>query len=1355
MASKREQELLRLKKLLGEVNALREKTGQGILDEKGLGRGAKSISGLNAQLNILKSLVSEVEDGFGGIGDIIEDIGKSLGAADDKVKQFKGSYSKLQSIAQNFKRDNLKIDEMDYKQVQKNIKQIRDQIALQKDLYDKLVKREKEMASLIEKADGKKKKALEEELKQIQIIIDEREKGIKIEQELLRKARLRLNQEKQIQNTMGFTAAIVSEIAGTFSRMGIHASFFDQVKEDMREAAKSGSKLNVALAGAKGVLKGVGKGLADPGVQMGLLKSLFNYLKDAAEFFRKQEGAAAKVFEVPGMGGVVRGAEDMFHFTEELIQAQAILQDGVGKTLNFNKQNAREAFDLSHFYGLANDEVGRLYQNSVMLGIEFTNLKGEVFDSRVEFEQTTGFATDQKAVMKSIAGSSATTRFNMRGQKDAMLKTANYATLLRLDMEKMRDAAEGTLNFEDSIEKEMQAELMLGKDINLEAYRYAALTGDQAKQAEELNRLISTHGKDLHGNVLLQNQFAAALGISRDELMNAVEGQDQQKKLGEDMASEQKRINKYVKEGKTIAEATALAKKDSTEGVIKSAQAAEEITRALEMVKRSLMEAMMPLAQKIFSTKNIQAFVKFAKKAISFLGKVVEIIANNFEIILMALVAWKGFQMIRGIKNMIFGERGSNMMNPVYTYNVNESGGGGLDFGKRLLGGRMKGNVFKYLTGGRKGGVARTINRGFIKMFGKNKFTKFMQTKVFNPLGKSSLGLGKVTDLFAKNISTSGYNLQKTFGTNNMSKITKNILSGFDNLSASQLKLTNKLINKGMLNADLVFKSSLKNNKTAQTILQNADDAFIKRIDPKAIKTAKTTAKGTDVATDVANAANVTLKATNTSAKTSKSLLNTVKTTLKTGATTVGKVLPVLDVALGGGFGYYEATNQSDQYDPVTGEKTYDDYVRDDMSGGEGIFYGITTGGANTGSVLSDVVGIERGTAADEALGVGTAAASGALTGAGIGAALTAWLGPGAAIGGAVGGVIGGVVGAGSELFKLFSDPNSNFRQGLNNAWEATKDFASNAGSTIAGWASSAGSAISGWASDAWSGISNFASSAGETLKGWATSAGETISGWASGAKEWLSGAASSVGDFFSNAWSAAGDFFSDVGQGAKDMFNSAVDTVGNLADNVLDFGKDAYNSISSTVSDMYSGSLLESGVEGAKSVVSDIGSGISSGVDAVGDFLGLWGNGGTMGGVGKSNVRMYANGGNILGSIGNAFSNYLSPLKSIGSMIMNSPIGGAISSVGSGIMSAGRAIGRGMGIVGERGPELVTGPARIYSNSATQAMANSANAGAGMAEVVNAIERLIAVVGAGGDVVIDGAKVGKAVALATSQLGT
>jgi len=636
-------------------------------------------------------------------------------------------------------------------------------------------------------------------------------------------------------------------------------------------------------------------------------------------------------------------------------------------------------------------------------------------------------------------------------------------------------------------------------------------------------------------------------------------------------------------------------------------------------------------------------------------------------------------------------------------------------------------------------------------MFGRNKFTKFMQTGVFNKLGKSSNILSRsLNNVLGRAISTSSTNLTKTFGTNNMSKITKNIVSNFDNLSASQLKLTNKLINKGLLNADIIAKSSLKGSKIATEILQTSP-GLINRVDPKL---QKTIAQNAD---DVAKVANNTIKTAKTTQNVAKTTMNTVKATVKGTINTVGRALPVIDVVLGGGFGYYEATNQADQYDEVTGEKTYDDYVRDDMGGGEGIAYGILTGGANTGSIVTEWVGGERGTATDEAIGVATAATSGALTGAGIGAALTAWLGPGAAIGGAVGGVIGGVVGAGTELFKLFSDPNSNFRQGLNSAWESTKTFAKDTWNSVSTWTSNAATSIGNWASDSWSSIKGWASSAGETLSGWASSAGEAISGWASGAKEWLSGAASSVGDFFSNAWSAAGDFFSDVGQGAKDMFNSAVDTVGNLANNVVDFGKDAYNSISSTVSDMYEGSLLESGVNTAKNVVSDIGSGISNAADDLGDWLGLWANGGTMGGVGKSNVRMYANGGNILGMLkgfGGAIGGMLSPLKSIGGMIMNSPVGQALSSVGGGIMNAGRAIGRGMGIVGERGPELVTGPARIYSNSATQAMANSANAGAGMGEVVNAIESLIALVARGSDVVIDGAKVGKAVALASSNLG-
>lgn len=80
----------------------------------------------------------------------------------------------------------------------------------------------------------------------------------------------------------------------------------------------------------------------------------------------------------------------------------------------------------------------------------------------------------------------------------------------------------------------------------------------------------------------------------------------------------------------------------------------------------------------------------------------------------------------------------------------------------------------------------------------------------------------------------------------------------------------------------------------------------------------------------------------------------------------------------------------------------------------EGAILGALTGGAGTGSMFSSTLGIEQGSTADQALGVGGAAAWGAAAGAAIGAA---FFGVGAPIGAA----IGAVVGAAFELFKIFT----------------------------------------------------------------------------------------------------------------------------------------------------------------------------------------------------------------------------------------------------------------------------------------------------------------------------------------------
>ena len=99
-------------------------------------------------------------------------------------------------------------------------------------------------------------------------------------------------------------------------------------------------------------------------------------------------------------------------------------------------------------------------------------------------------------MMKTIANSSATARFNFQGSKEQMMQAGYYASLMGMTIDDINSAAKTTLDFEDSIASEIEAELMLNKDLNLEKLRYAALTGDSATQASELQRLVKENYKD-------------------------------------------------------------------------------------------------------------------------------------------------------------------------------------------------------------------------------------------------------------------------------------------------------------------------------------------------------------------------------------------------------------------------------------------------------------------------------------------------------------------------------------------------------------------------------------------------------------------------------------------------------------------------------------------------------------------------------------------------------------------------------------------------------------------------------------------------------------------------------------------
>ena len=315
-------------------------------------------------------------------------------------------------------------------------------------------------------------------------------------------------------------------------------------------------------------------------------------------------------------------------------------------------------------------------------------------------------------------------------------------------MQEIAAAAESHLDFESSIAAEIEAEMYLQKDLNLDKLRYAALTGDVATQAAEEERLIRENASSLKGNVLKQQAFAKATGISMENLGKALNHQDELTGLAGEESKD---------------------KLSSAEQMIADGKEAVRIERTWASMVKQIKAALEPLALKLMPIvmKLMEALPKVLDKIISFVGSPAGKVLLGLAGIAIGIRAVQG--MWGKLRELFMGKVGERPYNPMYVWTVNGGGGG---VGGNLLKSVFKGNMFKYL--GNKGGLSRTMNRGFIKAFGKTKFTKFFQTKVFNPLGKNTTKLGgAMNNLFAKVIPNSATNLTKAFGTNNMAKIMK------------------------------------------------------------------------------------------------------------------------------------------------------------------------------------------------------------------------------------------------------------------------------------------------------------------------------------------------------------------------------------------------------------------------------------------------------------------------------------------------------------------------------------------------------------------------------------------------------
>jgi hypothetical protein len=158
-------------------------------------------------------------------------------------------------------------------------------------------------------------------------------------------------------------------------------------------------------------------------------------------------------------------------------------------------------------------------------------------------------AVNEKQLLEDISGLSKDTLATFAAQPGKLAEAAYEARKLGLSLDKLKGVQSSLLDIESSIASEFEAEVLTGKQLNLEKARYFALTNNYAGLAKELQAQDITRASFGKMNVLQQEATAKALGMSAETMGGMLMDQEAMSKLsGIDGDNAKEKFDNLVKQ---------------------------------------------------------------------------------------------------------------------------------------------------------------------------------------------------------------------------------------------------------------------------------------------------------------------------------------------------------------------------------------------------------------------------------------------------------------------------------------------------------------------------------------------------------------------------------------------------------------------------------------------------------------------------------------------------------------------------------------------------------------------------------------------------------------------------------------
>jgi uncharacterized membrane protein len=339
----------------------------------------------------------------------------------------------------------------------------------------------------------------------------------------------------QIASNLGFFPELIGKSNGLFGKLGINSNTFaTNIKKSfvaqngMNQATSAtGKLLNAAAATSKGLAKTLSSAnLSVTSKAAGFLQIVQLAIaanKNVTQLQKSLGISAGNATRLKQEFNANAGAtNDTFITSGKLIKSFGQLQNELGVIVSASDEILVTQTNLTERLGFSSSEAAKLSGILRLQGPNTEATMDNLVGSTDALIKSSGVALDVKDVLKEVANTADSVKVSLASNPEAISEAVVAARQLGTTLSNIDNIAGSLLDFESSISAELEAELLTGKQINLERARAAALANDFEGLTEEIGKNQEIINAFSSGNRIEQEAIAKSLGMSRDELSKMV-----------------------------------------------------------------------------------------------------------------------------------------------------------------------------------------------------------------------------------------------------------------------------------------------------------------------------------------------------------------------------------------------------------------------------------------------------------------------------------------------------------------------------------------------------------------------------------------------------------------------------------------------------------------------------------------------------------------------------------------------------------------------------------------------------------------------------------------------------------------